>query len=164
MLSLLCQLKFHFQKVVTSLELGKAHGSKVMLSASRLTVSNSTDDRYLSPKLGKITCINNIEWNSLRLMPKFQIEVDRVRDQGWSIKPNRHANAARGVGYSKFSQVNESCKLTPSEIELLTQKALELQNYLERENLRPGWLVTSLDLINSCQFMGKSSMKQREKS
>jgi hypothetical protein len=88
MLSLPCQLKFHCQKVVTSLELGKVHGSKVKLSASRLTDSNSTDDRYLSPKLGKTTCINNIEWNSLRLTPEFQIEVDRVRDQGWSIKPN----------------------------------------------------------------------------
>lgn len=73
-------------------------------------------------------------------MPKFQIEVDRVRDQGWSIKPNRHANAARGVGYSKFSQVNESCKLTPSEIELVTQKALELQNYLEKRKFKAGMI------------------------
>lgn len=32
------------------------HGSKVMLSASFLTESKSTEERYLSPKLGKITC------------------------------------------------------------------------------------------------------------
>jgi hypothetical protein len=50
--------------IVRRLELGRAHGSKVMLSASLLTESNSTDDRYLSPKLGKITCINKIECNS----------------------------------------------------------------------------------------------------
>lgn len=52
-----------------------------------------------------------------------------------------------------MSQVNESCKLTPSDIELVTQKALELQNYLERENLRPRRLVTSLDSINNYQIL-----------
>jgi len=33
-----------------------AQGSNFMLSASRFTESNRTEDRYLSPKLGKTTC------------------------------------------------------------------------------------------------------------
>ncbi|POO02165.1 LOW QUALITY PROTEIN: hypothetical protein TorRG33x02_019490 [Trema orientale] len=36
----------------------KTQGSKVMFSASFFTESNSTEDRYLSPKLAKIGCIN----------------------------------------------------------------------------------------------------------
>ncbi|PON80062.1 hypothetical protein PanWU01x14_005120 [Parasponia andersonii] len=36
----------------------KTQGSKIMFSASFFTESNSTEDRYLSPKLAKIGCIN----------------------------------------------------------------------------------------------------------
>jgi hypothetical protein len=57
----------------------KSHGSKVMLSASRLTVSKSTEERYLSPKLGKITCINKYRMKQLKVNAEMQIVVDRVR-------------------------------------------------------------------------------------
>lgn len=48
-------IQIHWLKLEAARNKGTAQGSKVMLSASRLTDSNSTEDRYLSPKLGKIT-------------------------------------------------------------------------------------------------------------